>query len=269
MGARSTASSASSSAGKVNRFIPNPTFDPISKPGALDEYFRGRNPKGEGVRELFGDLDPLSEHPEYRDRDARLELMDEQGMRGAIFLPTLGVGMEQALLDDPPALLAAFRAFNRWLDEDWGFAYQERIFGAPMLTLVDPDEALKSVQWALDHDARFFVLVPGPGHHAGRARCRRPTRCSTRCGACSTKPGAVVAAHGGNAYYSRYLADWGEGDRDGGVPPEPVPFASCRGARCRTGSPTSSPTASSTASRTCAWRRSRPAPTGCSTSSTS
>jgi hypothetical protein len=28
--------------GKVNRFIPNPTFDPISKPGALDEYFRGR-----------------------------------------------------------------------------------------------------------------------------------------------------------------------------------------------------------------------------------
>ena len=62
-------------------------------------------------------------------------------MGGAIFLPTLGVGMEQALLDDPPALLAAFRAFNRWLDEDWGFAYQERIFGAPMLSFVDPDEA--------------------------------------------------------------------------------------------------------------------------------
>ena len=35
--------------GKVNRFIPNPTWDPISKPGALDEYFRGRNPKGEGI----------------------------------------------------------------------------------------------------------------------------------------------------------------------------------------------------------------------------
>ena len=67
--------------GKINRFIPNPTFDPISKPGALDEYFRGRNPKGEGVRELFGDLDPMSDHPEYRNRDARLKLMDEQGMQ--------------------------------------------------------------------------------------------------------------------------------------------------------------------------------------------
>ena len=198
---RSTASSG---------FIPNPTFDPISKPGALDEYFRGRNPKGEGVRELFGDLDPMSDHPEYRNRDARLQLMDEQGMRGAIFLPTLGVGMEQALLDDPPALLAAFRAFNRWLEEDWGFAYQERIFGAPMVTLVDPDEALKSVQWGLDHDARFFVLVPGP--------------VITRSGPVSpadpvfdpmwgllAESGAVVTAHGGNAYYTRYLADWGEG----------------------------------------------------------
>ena len=195
--------------GKINRFIPNPTFDPVSKPGALDEYFRGRNPKGEGVRELFGDLDPMSERPEYRNRDARMQLMDEQGMSGAIFLPTLGVGMEQALLDDPPALLAAFRAFNRWLEEDWGFAYQERIFGAPMLTLVDPDEALTSVQWGLEHDARFFVLVPGP--------------VITRSGPVSpadpifdpvwgllAESGAVVTAHGGNAYYTRYLADWGE-----------------------------------------------------------
>jgi hypothetical protein len=31
--------------GKINRFIPNPTFDPVAKPGSLDEYFRGRNPQ--------------------------------------------------------------------------------------------------------------------------------------------------------------------------------------------------------------------------------
>ena len=83
-------------------------------------------------------------------------------MRGAIFLPTLGVGMEQALLDDPPALLAAFRAFNRWLDEDWGFAYQERIFAAPMLTLVDPDDAVTSVQWASTTTPASSCSCPGP-----------------------------------------------------------------------------------------------------------
>jgi predicted TIM-barrel fold metal-dependent hydrolase len=196
--------------GKVNRFIPNPRWDPISKPGALDEYFRGRNPKGEGVRELFGELDPLSEHPEYLDRDERLKLMDDQGMGGAIFLPTLGVGMEQALLDDPPALLAAFRAFNRWLDDDWGFAYEERIFGAPMLTMVDPDEAVKTVEWALERDARFFVLVPGPViTRAGPVSPADPV--FDPMWGLLHEAGAVLTAHGGNAYYSRYLADWGEG----------------------------------------------------------
>jgi hypothetical protein len=89
---------------KINKFIPNPTFDPVAKPGALDEYFRGRNPRGEDTRELFGELDPISERPEYRDREKRLELMDRQGIEGAIFLPTLGVGMEQALIHDPDAL---------------------------------------------------------------------------------------------------------------------------------------------------------------------
>src|ERR1700749_2553418 len=91
--------------GKINKFIPNPTFDPVAAPGVMDEYFRGRNPKSADVTQLFGELEPI--RPEYRDRDARLALMDRQGMEGAIFLPTLGVGMEQALAHDIPAMTAA------------------------------------------------------------------------------------------------------------------------------------------------------------------
>ena len=47
-------------AGKINRFIPNPTFDPVAKPGCLDEYFRGRNQAGKSIRDIFGDLDPIN-----------------------------------------------------------------------------------------------------------------------------------------------------------------------------------------------------------------
>ena len=36
--------------GKINRFIPNPTFDPVSKPGALQDFFRGRNKDGVDVK---------------------------------------------------------------------------------------------------------------------------------------------------------------------------------------------------------------------------
>lgn len=39
--------------GRINHFIPNPTFDPVAKPGSLDEYFRGRNPEAKDIRALF------------------------------------------------------------------------------------------------------------------------------------------------------------------------------------------------------------------------
>ena len=161
--------------GKVNRFIPNPTFDPVAKPGALDEYFRGRNPKAEGITRALRRARADERDPEYRDRDARLKLMDEQGIGGAIFFPTLGVGMEEALLDDPPALLAAFRAFNRWLDDDWGFAYQDRIFAAPMLTLIDPDEAVEDRRVGARPRRPLLRAGARPGHHrVGSRVARRP-----------------------------------------------------------------------------------------------
>jgi predicted TIM-barrel fold metal-dependent hydrolase len=196
-------------AGRINRFIPNPTFDPVARPGAMDEYFRGRNPKSAGTRDLFGELEPI--RPEYRDRDARLRLMDQQGMQGAIFLPTLGVGMEQALLHDVPALTAAFRAFNRWLAEDWGFAYRERIFAAPYITLVDPANAVAELDWALGHDARFVVMVGGPVMTPSGGRSPADP-IFDGFWARANEAGITVLYHGGESYYSRYLADWGESD---------------------------------------------------------
>jgi predicted TIM-barrel fold metal-dependent hydrolase len=194
---------------KVHHFIPNPTFDPIAKPGSLDEYFRGRNPKGADTRELFGELDRMIEHPEYRDRDARLRVMDEQGMLGGIFLPSLGVGIEQALLDDVPALLGAFRAFNRWIDEDWGFAYQDRIFAPPIFSLVDKDEAVKELEWALARDARFVLMVPGPVITPAGGRSPADPEYDPFW-ARINEAGVTVVYHGGDSFYTTYLGHWGE-----------------------------------------------------------
>ena len=104
--------------GRINKFIPNPTFDPIARPGSLEDYFRGRNTEGLDLATMFGDLDSISEHPEFRDPTARLAVMDDQGLESAFLFPTLGVGMQEALKHDTPALQAAFVAFNSWLDED-------------------------------------------------------------------------------------------------------------------------------------------------------
>ena len=154
-------------AGRVNRFIPNPTFDPVAKPGCLDEFFRGRNPENKDVRQLFGELSPIS--PAYRDRDARLEQMDQQGIEGALFYPTLGVGMQESLRLDPEAACAAFTGFNRWLEEDWGFSYQNRIFAAPYISLMDPGWAERELDSLLTRGARLISMVPGPVPEGNRS----------------------------------------------------------------------------------------------------
>jgi predicted TIM-barrel fold metal-dependent hydrolase len=191
--------------GKVNSFIPNPTFDPVSKPGALDQYFRGKR-AGDDIRALFGELDPIS--PAYRDRDARLALMDEQGLDGAFFFPTLGVGMEESLRHDVPALLAAFRAFNRWLDDDWGFSYRNRIFAAPYITLADPAWAVEELDWAIGRGARVVVMRSAPVPQPG-GRTRSPgDPAHDAFWARAADAGVVVAFHSGDSGYGKYIDDW-------------------------------------------------------------
>ncbi len=147
-------------AGKLNHAVGNPTFDPISKPGVLREYYRG-NPEGRSFVELIRSaLEPMP--PEYMDRDARVARAEEQGLAGAWLFPTAGVLYEQAMSHDIEALCVLTQGFNRWLDEDWGLAYKGRLFSAPYLMLADVDWACGELEWALEHDARLIVMRPSP-----------------------------------------------------------------------------------------------------------
>ena len=143
--------------GRVSRAVVNPTFDPIAKAGALSDYFRG-NPEGRNPLELLRDREPI--RAEYRDRAARLAVMDEHGLDAVWLFPTLGVLYEELLRDDPEAVGLTFRAFNRWLDEDWGLNHRDRIYAAPYLSLCDVDWAIEELEWALDRDARIVVMRP-------------------------------------------------------------------------------------------------------------
>ena len=143
--------------GKVSRAVVNPTFDPVAKAGALHEYFRG-NPRGKHPMELLRERERIPAW--YRDHDARLAKMDEQGLEAMWLFPTLGVVYEELLKHDVEAVTTLFAAFNRWLDEDWGMAYQGRIFSAPYLTLADPEWASRELEWALGRGARIVVMRP-------------------------------------------------------------------------------------------------------------
>jgi predicted TIM-barrel fold metal-dependent hydrolase len=191
--------------GRLDRFIPNPTFDPVAKPGSLDAYFRGRNPTGGSMAELFGELEPI--RPEYRDRDARLARMDAQGLEACFLFPTLGVGIEHPMRHDAEVTHATLHAFNQWLDDDWGFAHQGRLFAAPMLSLMDPATAVTELEWCLARGARLVHLRPAPVPGTPKSRSLGD-RLFDPFWARVHEAGITVAFHAGDSGYGKYANDW-------------------------------------------------------------
>jgi predicted TIM-barrel fold metal-dependent hydrolase len=143
--------------GKLSRAVKNPTWDPIAKPGAISDYLRG-NPNKLMPKDLLTEREPLP--AEYMDRDARLAKLEQQGLEALWLFPTLGVLYEENLKHDTEAVKVQFRAFNRWLDEDWGLNYKDKIFGAAYITLADVDFACEELEWALSRGARVVVMRP-------------------------------------------------------------------------------------------------------------
>lgn len=195
--------------GKINRFIPNPTFDPVARPGCLDQFYRGNNDANTSdMRALFGELEPIS--PSYRDPGPRVKVMDEQRMERAFLFPTLGVGMERALANDLPAQRAAFRAFNRWMHDDWRFNYEDRLYAAPYITLSDVDNACSELEWALERDARVIAMIAGPVLTDNGAKSPADPHFDPFW-ARVNEAGVTVMHHGGDSGYGAHIAAYGEG----------------------------------------------------------
>jgi predicted TIM-barrel fold metal-dependent hydrolase len=153
--------------GRVSRAVVNPTFDPIARAGAMHDYFRG-NPDSKQPWEFLVDREPIP--AEYRDRDARIARLDEFGLEAVWLFPTLGVLYEELLKHDVGAVTLTFTAFNRWLDEDWGCNYRDRIFAAPYVSLCDTAWAISELEWALDRGARCVVMRPAAAFTADGPR---------------------------------------------------------------------------------------------------
>jgi predicted TIM-barrel fold metal-dependent hydrolase len=144
--------------------IPNPTFNPIGKPGSYHARLKELAEHGEGRNvhpmEKFGELEPLPD--QYRNRDVRLRVMDEQGVERAVFFPTLGVGIDGLNARNVRMTYRLFRAFNLWLDDDWGFNRDGRIYAAPFIPMLDPQLACEELDAVLEQGAKVIVMRPGP-----------------------------------------------------------------------------------------------------------
>jgi predicted TIM-barrel fold metal-dependent hydrolase len=100
--------------------------------------------------------------PAFTSRADRLRLMDAQDTDIALVLPSMAYHVEHDLRGDPEAGTAAFRAFNRWVEEDWGYAHEGRIFGVPYIPLLDVPAACSELERVLANGARAVEIKSGP-----------------------------------------------------------------------------------------------------------
>lgn len=133
--------------------------DSVGPPGIMKAFLRGDS--DEGGSPSLSPINALAV-PEFVDRQARLAKMDAQSVEACLMLPTTGVGVEPQLRETPEVLYPSVRSFNRWLEEDWGFGCDGRIYGAPILSIFDLQEAISELERLLGRGARFVVLTAGP-----------------------------------------------------------------------------------------------------------
>ena len=181
--------------------------DYTGTPGSRMDFFQGLVDDAEGWHQT--EVINAHDHPPMMQRSAREKLLDEQGVEATLMFPSVGVAVEHEMHDDVEALYAGLRAFNRWLEEDWGYGQGGRIFSAPMMSLIDVDQACAELERVLQAGAKLVHLKKGPLYGGSPADPKRD-----RFWAMAQEADIPVAFHTGDAGYHELVGTlWGEQPR--------------------------------------------------------
>ena len=249
--------------GKVNGFIPNPTFDPIIVPGCLDPLFRGPDPRGRrpphahaGGAAVRAPRVPGPRRAPAGDGRAgprrRAPLPDLRVRRGA------GPEGRHPGDDGHPVGLQPLARGGLGLRPRGPAVRRRHALASP--TSTPPSRRSSRCSSAASGSS---TSGPRPCPPATAPAARSATRSTTRCGPGSPRPACRWPSTSATA------ATRPASRRRGAAGPTSASARAIRSAACSpragrstTPSPRSSSTASSSATRRCGWRASRTAPTG-------
>jgi len=159
----------------------------------------------------------------FTDKNARLKFMDEQNLQASVMLPTLAVAVEEDLAHDIELSYASLRAFNRWLEDDWGYGDDGRLFAVPMMSLLSLDHAMKELNRVLKAGARLVHLRPGPIGQQSPAHPMFDPFWAT-----VAEAGVGVVFHVSNSGYNRLFGTyWSEDPNNPSHKQSPLQWALC------------------------------------------
>ena len=184
-------------------FLEHRNFDTVVPPGALRAMLRSLKSGSADIRGT--DIEEPMQR-EYVHRDARLAVMQAQGIESIFLFPTLAVCVEAFMMDDPEQLYANFHSFNTWLDEEWGFDFGGRVYAPPLLSLCDLDRAVAELDWVLARGAKAICLRAGPAYGRSPADPYFDPFWAR-----VNEAGITIAFHIGEASYNEmFSVHWGE-----------------------------------------------------------
>jgi predicted TIM-barrel fold metal-dependent hydrolase len=191
--------------GQISEYIPNPTFEVVARPGAMEDYFARGNPEGKSRREIFGE--PMRSIPAFREPAPRLELMDELGIQRSLMFPTLASLLEERMRDDPELIHVVVHSLNQWIDDVWAFNYKDRIFATPVISLPIVEKAIDELNWVYERGARVVLVRPAPvpGFRGPRSFALPEFDPFWKR---ASDLGVLIAMHSSDSGYARYQQEW-------------------------------------------------------------
>ncbi len=136
-----------------------PEFDEAYKPGSLKEMLKSM---ASGNPDETYAFEPMADS--YQHKTARLREMDAQGVDGTIMYPGGWSLMAEEYVRDTEALYANLHALNLYMEEEWGFGKNGRIYAPATLSLRNLDLAVEELEDVLGRGARFILLQTGPAY---------------------------------------------------------------------------------------------------------
>jgi predicted TIM-barrel fold metal-dependent hydrolase len=191
--------------GQISEYIPNPTFEVVARPGAMEDYFARGNPEGKSRREIFGE--PMRSIPAFREPAPRLELMDELGIQRSLMFPTLASLLEERMRDDPELIHVVVHSLNQWIEDVWSFNYKDRIFATPVISLPIVEKAIEELNWVYERGARVVLVRPAPvpGFRGPRSFALPEFDPFWKR---ASDLGVLIAMHSSDSGYARYQQEW-------------------------------------------------------------
>lgn len=197
--------------GKLDDYIINPTFNPVPKPGCIYDYTRGINKDNLEIKDIIiNNLINLNDCKDFTHIVDKEIAMEKNNVSNVVLYPTYGLTIENWLYKDSEALYHTIHSYNKWLIEEHGLNYYNKIYSCSLMSLVDPNMAVSELEFLLENNLKILYLSPDfiPGRDGGDSPSSKKYNEFWKL---VNDNNIIIGLHANDSWNRRFSTNWGGG----------------------------------------------------------